>query len=314
MLGKLSDHISPDIFISSYYSYVPGLKSLGVIYDLIPEVLNFEQSEDIWQHRLNYFHQVTSNIVLSDATLRDMRNFYPFKNSQLSFVIKPGVDPFHFRRSKESEIADFREKNGLGNDSFIVFVGSRYQKDGYKNASKFFEGLPLEKSFPHNVVCIGGEELTKSEITSCRKAGLKIYRLNVELDELPICLSAATCLVYPSLYEGFGMPVVEALAVGTPVVTGSGGGLIESGGSLATRVDVKSSSEIFKGIAKATESDCALHLKNQGQEWATQFSWQEGAKLFVKAIIETHQSGVSPRVRKANEILKDYHNKMKYLE
>ena len=314
MLEKLSNYICPDLFISSYYTYVPGLKSLGVIYDLIPEVLITDQSENIWKHRINYFHQVTSNIAISEATRRDLINFYPFKNSQLNLVLKPGVSLSLFKRSKENDIINFRRKYDLGKDSFVVLLGSRYQKDGYKNARKFFEGLSLGISFPHNVVCIGGEELTKFEIRSCRKAGVKLYRLNVEKNELPICLSAAICLVYPSLYEGFGMPVIETLAVGTPVVTGSGGGLIESGGSLAIRVDVQSGSEILKGIDRASELDWALHVKNQGPEWAAHFSWQEGAKLLVKAIIETHELGVSPRVRKVIEILKEYHNKMRFLE
>ena len=314
MLGKLSDYINPDLFISSYYTYVLGRKNIGVIYDLIPEVLNFKNSEEIWQHRVNYIQQSTSNIVISHATLRDLLGFFPFKNLQLNWVIKPGVDLSYFKRSEQSEIDNFRKKYFLGEESFIVFLGSRYQIAGYKNAGKFFKGLASEKSFSHNIVCIGGEELTESEIESCRRAGVRLYRLNVEDSELPICLSSAVCLVYPSLYEGFGMPVLEALAVGTPVVTGSAGGLIESGGSLAIRVDVESSTQIFKGIDKSSELDCALLVKNQGPEWASHFSWREAARLFVQAILETHEVNISPRVRKVNEILKEYHSRMRYLE
>ena len=314
MLGKLSDYVNPDLFISSYYTYILGRKNMSVIYDLIPEVLNFKQNEEIWQHRLNYFHQSTSNIVISEATLRDLSNFFPFINLQSNWVIKPGVDLSYFKRSEQSEINDFRKKYFLGEESFIVFLGSRHQIADYKNARKFFEGLSSEKSFSHNIVCVGGEELTESEINSCRKAGVRLYRLNIENSELPTCLSSAACLVYPSLYEGFGMPVTETLAVGTPVVSGSGGGLIESGGSLAIRVDVESSNQIFRGIEKSCDLDWALLVKNQGPEWASHFSWREAATLFVQAITETHEIGVPPRVLKVNEILKEYHRKMKYLE
>jgi hypothetical protein len=55
-------------------------------------------------------------------------------------------------------------------------------------------------------------------------------------------------------------------------------------------------------------------VKTQGPIWAAQFSWQDAARLFVKAITETHALEVPPRVRKVNEILKQFHNKMKYLE
>lgn len=314
MLGKLSNYINPDLFISSYYTYVLGTKNLSVIYDLIPEVLNFKNEEEIWQHRINYFHQSTSNIVISEATLRDLLTFYPFKNSQLNWVIKPGVDLSYFKRSEQSEIDSFRKKYSLGENSFIVFLGSRYQLGGYKNARKFFEGLSSEKFFSHNVVCIGGEDLTESEINSCRKAGVNLFRLNIEDGELPVCLSSAVCLVYPSLYEGFGMPVTETLAVGTPVVTGSGGGLIESGGSLAIRVDVESSTQIIRGIGNSSELDWSLIVKKQGPEWASHFSWGEAARLFVRAITESHKIGVSPRVKKVDKILKEYHSRMRYLE
>ena len=314
MLSKLSDHINPDLFVSSYYTYVPGRKSLGVIYDLIPEALSLNTDADIWQHRTQYFHQITSNITISNATRTDLLRFYPFKKSQLNWVIKPGVDLDYFKRSTQSETDNFRRKYHLGEESFILFLGSRHQIGGYKNSRKFFQGLSSRKHFPYNVVCIGGEELTEFEIDSCRKANLKLYRLDIEKNELPISLSSAICLVYPSLYEGFGIPAIEALAVGTPVVTGSGGGLIESGGSLAIIVDVESSTEILRGIAKASELDWSLQVKTQGPIWAAQFSWQDAARLFVKAITETHALEVPPRVRKVNEILKQFHNKMKYLE
>jgi hypothetical protein len=110
------------------------------------------------------------------------------------------------------------------------------------------------------------------------------------------------------------MPVTETLAVGTPVVTGSGGGLVESGGSLAIRVDVESSNQIFRGIEKSCDLDWALLVKNQGPEWASHFSWREAATMFVQAIAETHEIGVPPRVLKINEILKEHHGRMKYLE
>lgn len=314
ILSKLSEYRKPDLFISTYYTYVPGLKSLGVIYDLIPEILDFGLTEDIWQHRFNYFYQVTSNMVISDATLRDLLTLYPFKSNQPSWVIRPGIDLNHFKRASESEIARFRSDYNLGNESFIIFLGARHQKDGYKNSQIFFESLSRLKSFPYNVVCVGGEDLTEAEINSCESAKIKLFRLEFNLEELPTCLSAGVCLVYPSLYEGFGMPVLEALAVGTPVVTSSGGGLMESGGSLATRVDVVRGDKILEGIEDACHQDWAVYIQKYGPAWARGFSWGEAGKIFINAILETHDTTPSIRVQQGNVILRQYHNKMKYLE
>jgi mannosyltransferase len=314
MLEVLSRHSNQDLIISSYYTYIPGKKNLGVIYDLIPEVLNFEQSEEIWQHRINYMHQVSSNISISEATQKDLFQNYSFKRSQLNWVIKPGLDAELFRRSEAPKIQDFRTKYCLGDKEFIVFLGSRYQKNGYKNSKRFFEGIRQRHSYPFNVVCIGGEELTEFEIDCCKKANIKLYRLEIENAELPTCLSSAKCLVYPSLYEGFGMPVLESLAVGTPVVAGNKGGVLESGGNLTRKVDVENSAQILTGVQEATEIGWSNHVKKYGPEWASQFSWRNAGKLFVESIIETHKMKMPFNVRRVNEILGIYHNKMKYLE
>jgi glycosyltransferase involved in cell wall biosynthesis len=252
--------------------------------------------------------------VISEATLRDLKLFYPFKKEERFWVIRPGVDHNVFRRSESEKIQKFRAKYDLGNKSFVMFVGARHQKNDYKNSVKFFEALNSEKTFKYNVVCVGGEELLESEIKICTKAGIKLHRLEVLDEELPICYSAATCLVYPSKYEGFGMPVLEALSVGTAVVSGKRGGLIESGGELITPVDVENGNDILRGIELAAASNWASHILKEGPKWAAKFSWKESAELLIKAILTTKESYESLRVRKANEILFDFHSAMKYLE
>jgi glycosyltransferase involved in cell wall biosynthesis len=110
------------------------------------------------------------------------------------------------------------------------------------------------------------------------------------------------------------MPVLEALSVGTAVVSGKRGGLIESGGELITPVDVENGNDILRGIELAAASNWASHILKEGPKWAAKFSWKESAELLIKAILTTKESYESLRVRKANEILFDFHSAMKYLE
>jgi glycosyltransferase involved in cell wall biosynthesis len=86
-------------------------------------------------------------------------------------------------------------------------------------------------------------------------------------------VSYAKCVVYPSKFEGFGLPVLEALAVGTPVVTGDGSSLREAGGTLATYVDVTSAADLGEGLRNAIldDSDAA---RNARIAWASGFSWR----------------------------------------
>jgi glycosyltransferase involved in cell wall biosynthesis len=95
-------------------------------------------------------------------------------------------------------------------------------------------------------------------------------------EDLPRFYSAAKAFVYPSLYEGFGLPVVEALSCGCPVVTSNRSSLPEVGGEAAVYVDPESAASIAHGIEEAIKS--ATQLKKAGLEQAKKFSWEKTAR------------------------------------
>ena len=96
-------------------------------------------------------------------------------------------------------------------------------------------------------------------------------------DELAALYRGARCLVYPSLYEGFGLPVLEAMACGTPVVTSRGGATEEVAGDAAVLVDAASPEEIAAGIVEADRR--RDELVHAGLERARAFTWQHAADL-----------------------------------
>jgi len=89
----------------------------------------------------------------------------------------------------------------------------------------------------------------------------------------------ARCLVYPSLYEGFGLPVAEAMACGTPVVTGAGGATEETAGGAAVLVNPLDPSSIAAGIEEAGRR--RDELVRLGLERARAFSWEDAARATV---------------------------------
>jgi glycosyltransferase involved in cell wall biosynthesis len=101
--------------------------------------------------------------------------------------------------------------------------------------------------------------------------------------ELAALLRGARCLVYPSLYEGFGIPVLEAMACGTPVVTSRGGATEEVAGGAAVLVDPFDSADIAAGIERAEREHAAL--REAGLARAREFTWDETARL-TQAVYE----------------------------
>jgi glycosyltransferase involved in cell wall biosynthesis len=103
-------------------------------------------------------------------------------------------------------------------------------------------------------------------------------------DELARLYRGATCVVYASLYEGFGLPIAEAMACGTPVVTSRGGATEETAGGAAVLVDPYDPSAIAAGIAEAVER--RAELRRLGLERARAFSWDEAARATVEVYRE----------------------------
>jgi glycosyltransferase involved in cell wall biosynthesis len=103
-------------------------------------------------------------------------------------------------------------------------------------------------------------------------------------EELAALYRGARCLVYPSLYEGFGLPVLEAMACGTPVVTSAGGATEEISGGAAVLVDAHDVESIAAGIAEADRRrDELVHL---GLERARSFGWAKVARATAEVYRE----------------------------
>lgn len=99
-------------------------------------------------------------------------------------------------------------------------------------------------------------------------------------EELVALYQLATCLVFPSLYEGFGLPVLEAMMAGCPVITANTSSLPEVAGTAGLLVDPANAGEIASTIMRLLQDDALrISLQGQGQVWASRFSWAETARM-----------------------------------
>lgn len=220
-------------------------------------------------------------ITISESTKRDAVRLLGVSPEKVD-VVYCGVDKA-FRPLPEREVAPFRQKRGLP-DRFILFVGTIEPR---KNVARLVEAYSRLKDRQVKLV-IGGARgwLYEEVFARVEELGLTgdvLFAGYIPPDELPLWYNAAELFVYPSLYEGFGLPPLEAMACGTPVITSNVSSLPEVIGEAGLTVDPMDS----KGLSEAMNQvlgDEALRqsMRERGLARVSRFSWARAARETVE--------------------------------
>jgi glycosyltransferase involved in cell wall biosynthesis len=220
-------------------------------------------------------------ITISESTKRDTVRLLGASSNKVD-VVYCGVDKA-FRPLPEREIASFRQKRGLP-ERIILFVGTIEPR---KNVARLVEAYSRARDGQVKLV-IGGARgwLYKEVFARVEELDLRgdvLFPGYISPDELPLWYNAAELFVYPSLYEGFGLPPLEAMACGTPVITSNVSSLPEVVGEAGLTVDPMNS----KGLAEAINQvlgDGALRqsMRERGLARASRFSWAKASRETVE--------------------------------
>lgn len=192
-------------------------------------------------------------------------------------VIYHGVDP-DFRPLPAEEIAAFRERRGLP-ERFVLCVGTLEPR---KNHAKLVEAFAHMRDGGVKLILAGGRGWLYDDVAGkVESLGLRdavAFPGYVENSELPLWYNAATIVAYPSLYEGFGLPVLEAQACGTPVLTSNVSSLPEAAGDAAMLVDPNNVEALAAGLHRLlTDELLRRELRERGLAHASQFTWSHAA-------------------------------------
>jgi glycosyltransferase involved in cell wall biosynthesis len=275
-----------DVFSSTYYTTPTSIPSVLMVYDMIPEVFDFDMSARIWKEKVLAISFARSFCCISEQTRLDLIKYYPDTANRPAVVAHCGVDHDIFRPQSSSGIEAFRETYGLKQPYFLL-VGSREQHKGYKNAAIFFDAIRARGVGGFDVVCTGGEREIQKHFLAHLPEGITVKRIDVDDETLARAYSGALALVFPSLYEGFGMPVVEAMACGCPVITTSLGSLKEVAGDAAELISGHDRMEMVRALENVRKPERRAELIELGLKRAQSFSWDKATKTFYDLLCET---------------------------
>ncbi|MFV9504610.1 MAG: glycosyltransferase family 4 protein [Oscillochloridaceae bacterium umkhey_bin13] len=222
-------------------------------------------------------------LVDSQATANDLARLLGVTGPHVR-LLYPGVEP-QFRPLPPEATEPVRQQLGLP-AQFLLFVGTLEPR---KNLVRLLEGFAQADLPASTALVIAGKRGWLYEEVFAKLAQLRLETrvrlLDFVTDEqLPALYNLAQAFVYPSLYEGFGLPVLEALACGTPVVTAKTSSLIEVAGQAAILVDPYDPTAIATGISTALQT--APDLRAAGPIQARHFNWATTAQTLLTCYAE----------------------------
>jgi len=273
------------IFHSSYLNVVLSKNAINVI---TIHDLGYERglTQTGFKRKIHLFFKyftlrwASGFICISEFTKNEFLSYYPFCEKKKIKVIYNGVSKCFYRKSKTSQI-EFDE------NPFILFVGTRYS---YKRFS--FLVNALEQLTTYSLVIVGGGPLSDSETLLLNKKLKKRYTHYSEVTDQALndLYNSAHCLVYPSAYEGFGIPLVEAMRAGCPFIACRCGAIPEIVGDAGVLISADASkNELMDAIQSLALPEKRINVIETGKRISDNYSWDkcyEQTKSFYKELFE----------------------------
>ncbi|MEQ8752029.1 MAG: glycosyltransferase [Coleofasciculus sp. G1-WW12-02] len=281
MLQQVCDEEGADLFISTYYTTPLSTPSVFMAYDMIPEVLEWDMNNPMWKEKHRAIQQASAYLAISENTARDLVRFFPEISPELVRVAPCGVKSI-FSPANLEEVNSFRTKYGISKPYFIL-VGTG---GGYKNTILFFQAFAqLYSKQGFDIVCTGSGSLLSPELRTYA-SGSVVHMLQLSDEELRTAYSGAVSLVYPSKYEGFGLPLLEAMACGCPVITCANASIPEVAGEAALYVNDTDNNELTNALCDVQKPDVRNSLIAAGLAQAKMFSWSKMAEIVSAAFVD----------------------------
>lgn len=217
----------------------------------------------------------------SESTRRDVIELLKIPGHRVS-VLYPGVEP-RFRPIANVEArARVREKYGLP-ERFVLGVGTIQPRKNYERLVQAFSRLQIPDV---SLVIVGGKgwlyDTLFQQVKELNVQDRVVFAGYVDDTDLPMVYNLAEVFVFPSLYEGFGIPPLEAMSCGIPVIAADNSSLPEAVGDAGLLVDAQDVEALADALARVIDSPAlGQTLIDRGLEWAKRFTWQRAAQTLL---------------------------------
>ncbi len=237
-------------------------------------------------------------IAVSQNTKRDLVRLFGLDEEKVC-VIYHGTNE-SFQPIASHPLENFRKRRGLP-ESFILFVGTMEPRKNLERLLEAFAQVKKDSKLPHKLVIAGPRGwFSEKTLAAAERLGLEdevLFSGYIPQKELPFWYNAAQAFVYPSLYEGFGLPVMEAMACGVPVITSNTSSLPEVVGEAGVKIDPYSVEELSRALQEVlTNKDLRSALIDKGLAQAKKFSWRKAAQETLAAYERAIERGGKSRV------------------
>lgn len=278
--GNFFDIIHPTYYNPMYLNFVPNFNSKLVldVHDMIPEQFTPENTRII-RHKRKMFNKANGIIAVSYNTKKDLLKWYPDLENKKIQVIYRG-----------SNIVEHYKKLNIPM-KYILFVGKR---QGYKNFIVLLRVYSeLIKTYSDlYLICVGGGNFSQYEQYQMKNLDVdgRVLQIQATDEELNYLYKNACCFIFPSLYEGFGLPILEAFSCDCPVVLSRCSCFPEIGRDAALYFDGTNEKELFHIITLLLDNDEQRQfLIRKGRERRKDFTWPKAVKQtldFYNELIE----------------------------
>ncbi|MCP4588746.1 glycosyltransferase family 1 protein [Pseudoalteromonas sp.] len=293
--SRFKDHI----YWEPNYSLLPlGNPSITTVHDLshihYPQYHPAERVR-LLEHSLAESIEHSARVIaVSEYTKQDISHYFGINASKID-VVSPAVSDSFRSVYSESDLQLVRKLHGLP-ERFILSVATIEPRKNIQGLLQAYSQLPPELRTHVPLVLVGLKGWLTEEVEKLLRPMVEsgqVIRLGyVDQEHLPMIYQAATCLAYVSFFEGYGMPIAEAMAAGVPVLTSSRSSMPEVAAGSALLVNPEDIDAISQGLRQIVEDSELCHrMSEQGKVASSMYTWQASTEKLIAAFHKVH-SGV----------------------